>query len=66
MAWRAGEFSFVYCREREPRKRAAEKATKLFSSRAESFVGAPAGGIPPPQQDVGPKPVLLKLELAEQ
>ena len=24
MAWRAGEFGFVYCREREPRKRAAE------------------------------------------
>ena len=29
MAWRAGEFGFVYCREREPRKRAAEKVTKL-------------------------------------
>ena len=24
MAWRAREFGFVYCREREPRKRAAE------------------------------------------
>ena len=24
MAWRAGEFGFVYCREREPCKRAAE------------------------------------------
>ena len=31
LAWRAGEFGFVYCREREPRKRAAESHQELAS-----------------------------------
>ena len=34
MAWRAGEFGFVYCREREPRKRAAESHQDFCSQRA--------------------------------
>ena len=56
MAWRAGEFGFVYCREREPHKRAAEShqeqhATGRMGMDTPGGVPKKPGTFPDPEQE---------------